>query len=268
MMIVKPINLDYTLGCGQVFRWKRQRDWWVGVIDSRIIELKQKNDSIKVRGNVDKDFLCRYFRADDQVERIYCDISRDNYISNLVTRYAGLRLIRQDPWECSASFILATYANIPRIEKMIENLCITYGEKINDQYYSFPTPESIVRNERAAHDCGLGFRCKRFVQFAKQVYDGNVNFDELREMGYEECIRKLKKYEGIGDKVADCIALFSLDKLEAFPIDVRIARAMKRHYGVEGNYKKVSAFCRSYFGEYAGYAQEFIYLSEARRDSG
>jgi N-glycosylase/DNA lyase len=164
--------------------------------------------------------------------------------------------------------VLATYANIPRIEKMIENLCMAFGKRIDSYHYSFPTPESIVGDETAVHRCGLGFRCNRFVQFARRVYDGSINFDELREMEYEDCVRTLKKFEGVGDKVADCIALFSLDQLEAFPIDVRIARAVRKHYGVEGNYKKVSKFCRSYFGVYAGYAQEFIYLSEAKSNTG
>lgn len=263
-MTVRPINLDYTLGCGQVFRWKKLGRSWIGVIGSEIVRLEQVGDTYTANGNVTEGKLDKYFRHDDRIETIYADIAKDNYISKLVSDYSGLRLIRQDPWECSASFILATYANIPRIEKMIENLCRMCGRRIAEGYYTFPTPEEIIRNDGNVRMCGLGFRYQRLLAFAERVISNELNFDELREIEYEKCVRKLMRFEGIGNKVADCIALFSLDHLEAFPIDVRIARAVKKNYGIEGSYRKISKFCRKYFGEYAGYAQEFIYISEAR----
>ncbi|MGD0056562.1 MAG: DNA glycosylase [Methanomassiliicoccales archaeon] len=263
-MIFGGLSLDRTLGCGQVFRWKKERGWWKGVLANRLVKLRQKGTRIEVVGGIPENFLISYFRADDDLDGIVREISKDDYMVELVKRFDGLRLIRQDPWECAASYTLATYASIPRIEGMIENLCRTFGHEISDGLYSFPKPDEILENEERAIHCNLGFRCRRFVEFARRVHDADLDFERLRRVGYEECVNTLKRFEGVGDKVADCITLFSLDHVEAFPIDVRIKRAMEKAYGVKGSYKKVSEYGRAYFGKYAGYAQEYIYVSEAR----
>ncbi len=263
-MRLRLFDLDLTLGCGQVFRWRREGEWWRGVLGERQVRLRQVREDLDIWGAVSDSLLRRYFRDDDDIDSIVKDISRDPYVAGLVRKYRGLRLIRQDPWECAASYTLATYASIPRIEGMIENVCRTFGRKLNGRY-SFPTPAQVLERKEAAAECNLGFRCGRFVEFARKVAEGEVDFEELRGVGYEDCVSKLKRLDGVGDKVADCIALFALDHLEAFPVDVRIARAMKNVYGVTGSYRKVSSFAREHFGRYAGYAQEYIYVSEERK---
>jgi N-glycosylase/DNA lyase len=189
----------------------------------------------------------------------------DERIAALLRDHWGLRLVRQDPWECSASFILATYVHIPRIEQMIEKVCRTFGTEVGEGTFAFPSPGQVLERPEDAKGCGLGFRCDRFVSLARSVQDGALDFEALREMPYQQCVSELKRYDGIGDKVADCIALFSLDHLEAFPVDVRIGKAMERMYGVTGSYKKVSEAGRLLFGKYAGIAQEYIYLAAQRR---
>jgi len=258
------LDLDRTLGCGQVFRWRKEGEWWTGFIGQRPVRLRQVGRNLEVRGEVSDDLLRRYFRDDDDIDAVLKDISADPYVAGLVRQYRGLRLIRQDPWECAASYTLATYASIPRIEGMIENVCRTFGRKL-DGAYSFPTPVQVLEREAKAAECNLGFRCGRFVEFARKVAEGEVDFEGMRTMEYADCVSELKRLDGVGDKVADCIALFALDHLEAFPVDVRIARAMRNVYGVSGSYKKVGRFARERFGRYAGYAQEYIYISEERR---
>jgi N-glycosylase/DNA lyase len=260
-MRVGPIDLDSTLGCGQVFRWRKDRDGWKGVLDGNEVRLGQKGGSLVVDGKVTEAALKRYFRSDDDLDHIRSEISKDDAVTAIVSRFPGLRLIRQDPWECAASYVLATNANIPRIQKMIENVCRTFGDGLPGGAHSFPRPDQIAGCRDAAQTCGLGFRCGRFVEFARMVDQGEIDLESLRRVPYEECVKELKTYPGIGDKVADCIAVFSLDHLEAFPVDVRIKKAMEEMYGVTGSYRHVNRCARDYFGRYAGYAQEYIYYS-------
>jgi N-glycosylase/DNA lyase len=260
------IDLEHTLSCGQAFRWKRSGDAWLGVVEGRSVRLQQKGRRVEVETDLPDGRLESYFRADDDYEAIIKEVSKEAYVASLARRFAGLRLLRQDPWECSASYILATFSNIPRIKGMIERICSLYGEEIEPGLHAFPRPRSIAANEGRAKTCGLGFRCQRFVDFAKRVERGEVDFPALRGLSYQEAHRSLVGLEGIGDKVADCVALFSLDHLEAFPIDVRIGRTLKERYGAAGSYKKLSAFARGHFGPYAGYSQEFIYYAMDRKN--
>lgn len=265
-MRVPLLDLDHTLGNGQVFRWTRQGEWWQGVVGSRTIHLRQEGDEVQVRGDAGRTFLRRYLRLDDDLEAIYEDISRDACISSLVQRFRGMRLVRQDVWECSASYLLASYSNVPRIKMMIEALCRTYGRRLPNGQYAFPTPEEIAEGTHDIGACRLGYRAEWIRCYARSVMTGEFDLERLRELEYASAISYLKTVKGIGDKVADCIALFSLEHLQACPVDVRIARAMRDVYGVAGSYRKVSEHARRHFGRYAGYAQEYLYMAEDRQN--
>lgn len=260
------IDLDHTLSCGQAFRWRREGGAWEGVVEGRLVRLWQKGTRIDVESELSERRLESYFRADDDFEHIVREMSKERYVAKLIRRFPGLRLLRQDPWECSASYILATYSNLPRIKKMIARVCALYGEEIEPGVHAFPRPRAIVENESGAGTCGLGFRCSRFVEFAKRADRGEVDFETMKLSSYEDSHRSLVKLEGIGDKVADCIAVFSLDHLEAFPVDVRIGRLLKERYGIAGGYGKVSGFARRRFGRYAGYSQEYLYYAADRKN--
>jgi len=262
-MIVEDLDIDRTLSCGQVFRWRKEGDIWSGFIGNRPVRLRQKGCELDVSGDVSEEEVGRYFRADDDLGEIFQDIMiscGDETVSMILNGHRGLRLVRQDPWECCASYILATFVHIPRIEMMIGNICRAYGEDLGNGIYSFPTPDKIVCDPEKAGSCRLGFRAERFVEFARLVDKGEVDFQALREMEYERCVKELVKLPGIGEKVADCVSLFSLDHLEAFPVDVWIKKSMERLFGIDGNYRTVNAQSRLFFGKYAGYAQEYIYL--------
>ncbi len=263
-MRVRSIDLDSTLGCGQVFRWRKEGNTWKGVLNGSKVSLRQEGEVIVAEGGIREGALKRYFRFDDDLERIRAEISKDEKITAMVVMNQGLRLIRQDPWECAASYVLATNANIPRIQKMIENVCRTFGDRLPGGGFAFPRPDQIAGGKEAAQTCGLGFRCARFVEFARMVDRGEIDLESLKKVDYKECVKELKSYPGIGDKVADCVAVFGLDHLDAFPVDVRIKRAMDVMYGVNGTYRHVNRFGRDYFGQYAGYAQEYIYYSFQR----
>jgi len=263
--MLPPMDLDLTLGCGQVFRWFKRGDDWSGVVDGREIELRQGPAGVEVRGEVSKSRLTSYFRAEDDLDTIYEEVAVDDLMRDLASRFGGMRLIRQDPWECCLSYLLATNANFPRIQRMVEAVCIAFGPRLPGGRHAFPSPSDILdREERALH-CGLGYRCERLVKLANKVDGGELDLEALMEMDYSESIDHLKGFEGIGDKVADCIALFCLDHLEAFPVDVRIRRVMEEVYGVSGSYRRVRESGQRYFGRYAGYAQELLYHWDGSR---
>ena len=261
MRIELDVSLDPTLGCGQAHRWIKKGDIWEGVLGKEIISLKQTEDGFECSGTDDRTMILDYFRADDDLNEIYADCSKnDPYVASLAERCPGLRLLRQDPWECMATYLLATNANVKRIGCMVENVCREFGKDLGGRY-SFPTPEEIIDGESRISNCRLGYRDERFVELAHRVADGDIDPYELRKMDYQGCVNMLLSIKGIGPKVADCIALFSMDHLEAFPIDARIGRMMKERYGQDGNYRDISDYARRRFGRYAGYAQELLYHS-------
>ena len=203
-----------------------------------------------------------HLRAQDDILAIQLDlIARDPVIARGIRELRGLRIVKLDEWECLLSFTLATYANIPRIAKMIETLATRFGKRINDGIFAFPT---LTRMKTASRSellrCGLGYRAKYVHAMCKRLSVADI--ERLKLLPYEELRTELRDLPGVGDKVADCVALFGFGKLESFPIDVWMERSLRRLYGQVGSYRKLSAFARDRFGKYAGYAQEYLYYNE------
>jgi len=280
-----PFNLDYTLTCGQAFRWEGRDDWWHGVVRETFVRIRQSDGLLQFQThpkNVDAALVWSYFRLDDDLPSIYSKIKKDRYVREAVTKFHGLRLMRQDPWECLISYICATNKNIPAIKNMISRICMRFGKKIHiedEEFYMFPKPHDLA--EASLKDlrlCKLGFRAERIKAASKLVSSGTFNLEALKTLPYERAKKELMTLPGVGPKVADCVLLFSLDKLEAFPIDVWMKRTMLEYYAghfdplfVEktkakkslspSEYETINSFGRKYFGEYVGYAQEYLFHS-------
>jgi len=271
-MRIAPLNLDQTLGCGQTFRWRRLADGvWEGPLGNQFVRMNPRKSTLEVDvapGSKSARRLVRnHLRASDDVASIQKRLSEDKVLSLGITRVRGLRIVKMDEWECLVSFVLATYANIPRITRMIETLSSRYGEEIVDGVRAFPTHESLSEASKPElARLGLGYRADYVHSLCERIDDRAIshmtrlNSDSLRE--------KLKELPGVGDKVADCVSLFGFGRLEAFPIDVWIERALTRLYHKRGSYAKLRAFASERFGEYAGYAQEYLYYNERMRASG
>lgn len=263
---IRDLDLDQTLGCGQTFRWRRdQSGRWRGPIGDCVVTLWKEGgaliaDSEPHRGDLEER-VSTYLRAGDDISVIQASISRDDVLARGLAGLKGLRLVKMDEWECTLSYVLATYANIPRIKKMIERVSSTYGDAIDPEFHSFPTLERMRgASVRDLGRCGLGYRARHVHRLCRSLDDADMA--SMREMGYDELRESLLRLPGVGDKVADCIALFGFGRLESFPIDVWIARALARLYGVRGTYPRLRGFASDRFGEYAGYAQEYIYFNE------
>jgi N-glycosylase/DNA lyase len=229
---------------------------------------------------LDSKFLESYFRLDDDLPKIYSLIAKDEHIKAAVERFKGLRLMRQEPWECLISYICATNKNIPAIKDMILNVSQRFGKKLmfdGQEYYTFPKPKDLANASiEKLKACKLGFRAERVLEVSRKVSAKAFNLEALRELSYREARDELMKLPGVGPKVADCVLLFSLDKLEAFPIDVWMKRIVMEHYSnrfessfvrkvlskkslTRGEYDKIGLFSRKYFGKFVGYAQEYLY---------
>ena len=277
-----PFNLDYTLGCGQVFRWRKIGEWWFGVIEDKVLKIRQDGNEL-IFENAEKNFVEYYFSLDVNLPRILSSISKDEHIRLAIQRFKGLRIVRQNPWECLISYMCATNKNIPAIKQNIEMLCQKFGKKKKFgglEFHVFPTPAILAQASiRKLQECGLGFRAKYISDAAKRAVKGSISLESLREKSYEKTREELLRLRGVGNKVADCVSLFALGKLEAFPVDVWVKRAVLKHYGkyfeksfVEkvlkkkglspNEYRTISMFGRKYFGKYAGYAQEYLFHYE------
>jgi N-glycosylase/DNA lyase len=287
-------DLGHTLDSGQSFRWALRGEWWYGVVGGGAIKVKQEEASLVCETASDRltpRMVHEYFRLDDSLERIYSKIMKDEHVTEAIQRYYGLRLINQDVWECLVSFVIATNTNIPRIKLMISKLCERFGEKESfegNPYALFPTARALAEASPAdLTGCGLGYRARFVRSVARKVEAGGVDLGELRLLDYErardlltERILGEKTLLGIGRKAADCILLFSCGKDSSFPIDVWMARVLSRYYPrlfdketarrldshvsrttrlSGGQYEKISSSMREYFGEYAGYAQQYLF---------
>lgn len=286
-------NLEHSLVCGQVFRWRQNKRWWYRVIGNGVVKIRQAGNSLEFVGTEGADWdnvLSSYFRLDDNLEEILYEIDRDDFISQAIRKYRGLRLIRQDPWECIISYIIATNSNIPQIERNLENLCRSFGERIifdGTDFYTFPTAKALARTDVSTlRACKVGYRAEFIRATAQALASESSIFQSLNSLPYEgarelllEKLNQRKVFKGIGPKVADCILLFSFDKLEAFPTDVWILKTVLQKYshlfekeyllklllkpskgslGVR-DYYLISQKMREYFGRFAGYAQEYLY---------
>ena len=283
MMILQtqeqPLDLGLTLKAGQAFRWRKEKGsdgWWNGVISGQLVRIRQQE------GDGDLEFGCapgpegyvgellhRYFRLDDPIAEIYQSISRNERMAELVDRYRGLRLLRQDPWECLVSYICSATNRVDRISESMENLSKRWGREVrlvDCVRHTFPAAMDLAMadaGELRAQIRGipkLGFRVKAASQ---EVCDGNLDFTALLEnLSSQDAVRELKTLNGVGDKISHCVALFSLDKLDAFPIDRHISTGLKR-MGFPSSRKQA----QDYFGAYAGYAGQFIF-HHYRMESG
>jgi len=278
-----PFSLEHTLNCGQLFRWEKLGNWWYGVVKDKVVKIRQNADKLMFQTFPEKttaEFIENYFRLNDNLPYVLYQINKDEHIRKAIQRCHGLRISRQEPWECLISYICATYKNIPAIKTMIFDLSKRFGKKITfDGYdfYTFPKPSDLARASlEKIRSCKLGFRAERVLEASKILNREEFNLEDFRKMDYEKARQNLLSLPGVGQKVADCVLLFSLDKLEAFPVDIWMKRAILEFYPsyfersfvkrVSGKssitpreYQIISLFGREYFGKYAGYAQEYLF---------
>lgn len=273
MQELKKIDLDTTINSGQVFLWEKIDYSWYGVNGSEILKIIQ--DPFKIISSEKR--VSDFFRQDDNMKKILRSIRKDKLVKDAVTRFPGLRLMRQDPFQCYISFICSSNASIQNIKQMLKRISEKFGKKINfdgREFHTFPAVEKLVNaNITELLSCGLGFRAKYVKKASRDVVSGIIDFKHLKKMDYKTAKDILVNIYGIGDKIADCILLFSLEKLEAFPIDRWTLRILRKYYSdvfdesisksiTKKKYEAIHEKIVKHFGPFAGYSQQFLFKME------
>jgi N-glycosylase/DNA lyase len=265
------INVENSINSGQVFLWRKNGGYWYGVNGQDILRI-DNSGSIKSYKNIKTDF----FRKKDNIEKIIKSISKDNTTKKAVKKYLGLRLLKQDPFQCLISFIVSSNSNIQKIKTSLENISRKFGTKIefeNQEFFLFPKPDKLAKASiNEIRNCGVGYRAKFIKEAANMISSKKIDFESLKKSNYFETKESICSIPGVGNKVADCIMLFSLNKLEAFPLDRWMIRILEKYFFnefqletkiiTEKQYGILHEKIVNYFGPYAGYAQQFLFKME------
>lgn len=252
---VYDLDLAQTLDCGQSFRWTEREDGsFSGIAFGKYVKVRLENNTLYIENTTKADFekiWYDYFDLSLDYGKIREEISRLHPVLCEAAKYApGIRILRQEPYEALCTFIISQNNNIKRIKGIVQRLCESFGEKIEGGY-AFPTAEkmSFLSTDDLA-PLRAGFRNRYLVDAAQKVASGEVDLEKCRTCDYDEARAELMKITGVGVKVADCTLLFGLHRIEAFPIDVWMKRAMEKLF---------PDMKPNDFGEYAGIAQQYIF---------
>ena len=265
---IRDFHPVHIFDCGQAFRWNFDGEGYAGIVGSKAIRVLYAGDSVILENCTMDDYKSIWEHYFD-FNRDYSEIkgllsSRDPVLKEAVRHGWGIRILNQDPWETLVSFIISANNNIARIKKIIERLCECFGEPVSmngREYYTFPSPKFLAdAGEEALKSCGCGYRAPYIEKTSRMVLEGGMPLSDLKGITYAEAYEHILKYPGVGPKVADCILLFSLQKGEAFPVDVWVKRVMEHYYAKEPMPpNKIKALSASLFGEYAGLAQQYLF---------
>ena len=266
---VRDYDLEATLSSGQAFRWQQLVQGWEGVIGGRWVRLHLTKSGIaaEVAKPVrDWAWLEHYLQLHFDLGQALAMFPDDEPMQNAVAAFPGLRLLRQDYWECLASFILSATKQIVQIRQMITLLSKRHGEPIasgdDNPAFAFPTIEVIAAcGEKELRECKLGFRAPNLLGAARDILDEKIDWQRLPTMTSSEAREELMKLRGVGPKIADCVLLFAGGHQEVFPVDVWIERALQRLYFPKRrpSAKQLRKFADTHFGPYAGFAQQYLF---------
>jgi N-glycosylase/DNA lyase len=280
---VRDYDLNATFTCGQAFRWQREGKGWIGVIGSRWVRLEGGLTSITaetIEAVKDWRWLADYLQLDLDLDAVVRTFPDDEPIRAAVAACRGLRLLRQDPWECLASFILSSTKQILQIQQIISILCERYGQSLavprgHKPLCSFPSAVRLAQaSEADLRACKMGFRAPFLLETAHRVADGKFDLRTVQALSLEAARAELMTLPGVGRKIADCVLLFGFGRLHAFPIDVWIAKAFRQLYFRRRSVRllELQQFASSHFGPNAGFVQQYLFhharLSLARNVSG
>ena len=273
-------DLAGTLDSGQAFRWQQYDEAWEGVIGSYFVRLRPTGGGIQAEtatATADWGWLEEFLQSKTDLAAVLKTFPADAPMTAAVESCNGLRLLRQDPWECLASFILSSTKQIVQIRQIISLLCSRYGEPITvpdgmSPVFAFPSPAKIASaTEDELRACKMGFRAPGLLLAAQRIDGGQFDLESLRKMSHAEARQKLMTLHGVGAKIADCVLLFAYGFDSAFPLDVWVKRALQQLYFPRrrASEKRLQRFSATYFGPHAGYAQQYLFhYMRTKRKSG
>ena len=256
--------------CGQAFRWYEESDGSFTTVHlGRVLNVLNEKDRVIFKGTNLKEFdeiWMDYFDLNTDYKEIRKVLSNNEILPKAMEYGEGIRILNQNHFEMLISFIISANNMIPRIKKSIEVISMRYGKFIcedeNRKYYSFPTVEELSRAtvEDLREFAKVGFRDKRIFDTVNMILNEKIDLDNFENLETDILREELLKFSGVGNKVADCIMLFSYKRGEVFPVDVWIKRVMEELFIKEETpVKKISKEADRIFGKYAGYAQQYLF---------
>ncbi len=268
---VKNYDLASTLSTGQAFRWRLTPGGWEGVVRGSWVRLTQPQPDL-ILAETARPFdswtwLADYLQVDVDIDVVTRRFPADKHLAQAVETCRGLRLLRQDPWECLASFILSSTKQIVQIQQCVELLCQRLGEPVgvtagNRPMHAFPTAQRVALcTEHELRECKIGFRAPYLLGAARRVADSSIDLEGLRKLPLDLACNELISLPGVGRKIADCVLLFAYGFPTAFPVDVWIHKAIQQLYFPKrrAQAKRLQRFVDTYFGPEAGYAQQYLF---------
>ena len=262
------LDLDKTFDCGQAFRWKKIPDGtWCGQVNSGIVALKQQGSTIATNVNYDnKDWLVNYLNLDTDytAEMGKIDMSADKYLSAAYEAGKGIHILRQDLYEMIITFIISQMNSMHNIRNCVDKISKKYGNRMeiglpDDKVvvgYTFPSPEVLAgTTSEELRECSVGFRDRYIMEISEFISDIPTFMEDLKSAKYSTAMKMLKNFNGIGDKVANCICLFALHHVNAFPIDTHIKQIINKHYSGKLDVSR--------FGDIAGIVQQYMFYYKA-----
>lgn len=275
---VKDFNINHIFDCGQCFRWNKEEDGsYTGVVKNKLINVWQEGNTLEFNNINTEDFeniIIDYFDFDTDYGEIKKILSQDEVMKEAIKFGEGIRILNQDEWETMISFMISANNRIPMIKRVIENLSHSFGDYIGSykgkEYYAFPTAERLSQaSVEEILACKAGFRSPRIKEAASRFLEEKDQIYNIKNMTYEDGLAYLKTYKGIGDKVANCVLLFSMKQFETFPVDVWIRRIMQTLYvSKDTKDAEIKKFAEDKFAKYSGYAQQYLFYYAREKGIG
>lgn len=258
-------DIAQILECGQCFRFKKLENYHYMIIaKKRVLYIKQTKDIVKFYPCTEQEFKTiwvDYFDLDRDYNKIKLELAKDTVLKQAIEYAPGIRILNQETWECLISFIISQNNRIPMIKQAVENISKKYGDLIEDDFYSFPTLDQLLKaDEEGLKNCKTGFRAKYILNACNSVNSGEIDLNGFNNMSTDEVRQSLMSIKGVGPKISDCVLLFSQKRSEVFPTDVWIKRVMQHFYfGREASIKEIHDCAYQKFGDLAGIAQQYLF---------
>jgi N-glycosylase/DNA lyase len=265
-------DLSTTLTSGQVFAWENSGESWIGVVSGRWVRLIPRSGSAVITAQTATPqtewfWLTEFLQCGINLDEVLATFPTDPDMRAAIDSCRGLRLLRQDPWECLAAFILSSTKQIVQIRQIVATLSTRFGSPVivpagERPAFAFPSALRLAdATEAELRECKMGFRAPYLLATARQIATGEFDLARLRQMSITDARAELLKLPGVGEKIADCVLLFAYGFPAAFPIDVWVAKALRKYYfrGCRVRPVRLRSYVTKRFGPNAGYAQQYLF---------
>ncbi len=266
---VTDFDVEQIFECGQCFHFEKLDDMdYVTVAYGKALRITQRDDEVTLH-NTDINEYNLIWRKYLDMDTDYGSIKkwlleRDESLAEVIDATSGIRILRQEFHEMLMSFIISQNKQIPHIKQIVGAISKKFGKEVGvingKTYYAFPKKEELYGiTEEEYRELKTGFRAPYLISATEALKNG-MSQESLEGMLYLDTKAELMKIKGVGEKVANCVLLFGLGYRNAFPVDVWVKRIMEYVYFHEDTPKeRIMEFATDRFGEYGGYAQQYLF---------